>query len=138
VPRAKKSPKRTVFRFEYVTSTVSLMVRAGQGDGIVVHVVNDSAAVEQSRVIIYQNTGAGAVVATDSGVNPVAPTWQWGIGFTVRSSGEYWVRISASSEVLVPKASFERDQGGLWVPVVTYRPGDFAVFRLTPTRQRLW
>jgi hypothetical protein len=36
-----------------------------QADGIVVHVVNDSATGESTRVVIYQNTGAGAIVAVD-------------------------------------------------------------------------
>ena len=126
--RSSNAPK-----FEYVTSTVSML----QADGIVVHVVNDSATSESTRVVIYQNTGAGAIVAVDSGITVVAPTWQWGLGFTVPSSGEYWARISASSEFLIPKASFERLQGSFWAPVVSYRPGDFAVFKL-PLRKRIW
>jgi hypothetical protein len=137
--RAKKAPKKgPVFRFEYVTSTVSLLTQAGQGDGIVAHVVNDSAALHHTRVIVYHNTGAGAVISTDSGVIAIVPTWQWSIAFTVPSSGEYWVRIAVTSEVLIPKVSFERVQSGIWLPLVTYRPGDFAIFRLTPSRQRLW
>jgi len=46
--------------------------------------------------------------------------------------------VAASTDVVVPKVSFERSQSGLWVPVVTYRPGDFAVFDRAPTRHRLW
>jgi hypothetical protein len=108
-----------------------------KGDGIVVHVVNDSAATQSARVIIYQNTGAGAIVAADSGNAALIPTWQWGLGFTVPSSGEYWVRIHVSSEFLIPKASFERVQASIWMPLVTYRPGDFAIFKL-PQRKRIW
>src|SRR5207248_2835803 len=74
------------FKFEYVTSTVSLLVQAGQGDSIVVHVVNDSGASENTRAIIYKNTGAGAITASDSGPVAVAPTWQWGLGFTIPES----------------------------------------------------
>lgn len=48
------------------------------------------------------------------------------------------MRIAATSDVLIPKVSFERLQAGTWDPVVTYRPGDFAVFRLKPSRKRLW
>jgi len=121
-------------RFEYVTGTVSTY----KGDGIVAHVLNDSATTQHTRVIIYQNTGAGAVVSVDSGVTAIALNWMWSLGFTVPSSGEYWVRVAASTDVVVPKVSFERSQPGLWVPVVTYRPGDFAVFDRTPTRHRLW
>jgi hypothetical protein len=140
MPQARRAPKKKgpVFRFEYVTSTVSLLTQAGQGDGIVAHVVNDSAALEHARVIIYHNTGAGAVLSTDSGVSAIVPTWQWSLAFTVPSSGEYWVRVAATSEVLIPKVSFERVQNGIWLPIVSYRPGDFAIFRLTPSRQRLW
>ncbi len=94
MPRAKKAPKKApkkgpVFSFEYVTSTVSLLTQAGQGDGIGASVVNDSATLQHTRVIIYQNTGAGAVISADSGVTAIVPTWQWAIGFTVSSSGEY-------------------------------------------------
>jgi hypothetical protein len=134
MPAKKTSLKRKSLEFEYVTSTVSLL----QGDGIVVHVVNDSSSTEQVRVVIYQSTGAGAIVATDSGPVALTPTWQWGLGFTISTSGEYWVRIHASSEFLVPKASFERVKNSVWVPVVSYRPGDFAVFKLRPTRRRIW
>jgi hypothetical protein len=117
-----------------------MLVHAGQGDGIVASVVNDSGSTQHTRVIIYHDTGAGAVVAADSGISAIVPTWQWALGFTVPSSGEYWVRVAASSEVLVPKVSFERVQGGSgnWAPFVTYLPGDFATFQLKPTRKRLW
>jgi hypothetical protein len=121
------------FEFEYVTSTVSVL----KGDGIVVHVVNDSAAEGEAQAIIYQNTGAGASTVADSGVVAVAPMWQWGLGYTVSSGGEYWIRVRVSSQDLIPKASFERTQDSMWVPVVTYRPGDFAVFR-SPPRERIW
>jgi hypothetical protein len=90
------------------------------------------------RVIIYQNTGAGAIVATDSGPVALTPAWEWSLGFTIATSGEYWVPIHATSEFLVPKASFERVKNSVWVPVVSYPPGDFAVFKLRPTRRRSW
>jgi hypothetical protein len=122
------------FEFEYVSSSVSVL----NGDGIVVHVVNDSANNEETQAIIYQNTGAGATTTADSGVVPVTPTWQWGLAYTVSNSGEYWLRIRTSSASLIPKASFERVDNGVWVPVVTYRPGDFAVFKLLAARERLW
>ena len=118
---------------------MSLLVTAGgQGDGIVVHVVNDSGAAENARVVIYQNTGAGAVTLVDTGMVAIVPTWQWGLGFTVARSGEYWVRVQASSEFLIPKVQFERLQNGIWSPVIAYEPGDFAVFGLKPSRRRLW
>ena len=123
-----------LFKYEYVTSAVSLL----KNDGIVVHVVNDSGTTENARVVIYQNTGAGAIIAADSGVAAVIPTWNWGLGFTISSSGEYWVRVQVTSEFLVPKASFERVAAGIWLPFVTYRPGDFAIFDLVPTRKRRW
>ncbi len=132
------STKASTFRFEYVTSTVSLLVTAGQGDGIVVHVVNDSDAAENARVVIYRNTGAGAITVVDTGTIAVVPTWQWGLGFTVTESGEYWVRVQTTSEFLIPKVSFERVQNGTWTPVAVYSPGDFAVFQLKPSRKRVW
>ncbi len=126
------------YKYEYVTSTVSLIVRAGQGDGIVVHVLNDSNNAENTRVIIYENTGAGASMVSDSGSVAVVPTWQWGLGYTIAESGEYWVRIKSTSEFLIPKVSFERFQNSIWEPVVSYLPGDFAVFKLKPARKRVW
>jgi hypothetical protein len=125
---------RSYAEYEYVTSAVSML----EGDGVVVHVVNDSSTTRSSQIIIYRNTGAGAVTAADSNSVGVAPTWNWGLAFTISESGEYWLRIRASSAVLIPKASFERIDGSVWVPFVTYRPGDFAVFKLRPARKRLW
>jgi hypothetical protein len=125
-------------KFEYITSSVSGIITAGQADGIVIHVLNDSKAKEKARVIIYQNTGAGAVIATDSNVVDIVPSWQWGLGFTIPNSGEYWVRIEVTSSELIPKASFERIQNGIWIPYVSYKPGDFAIFALQPSRKRLW
>ena len=91
--------KKRVFKFEYVTSAVSVM----DGDGIVVvHVVNDSSVVESARVVIYKNTGAGAVTVSDLG-SDIAPTWNWGLGYAISESGEYWLRIQASSEFLLLK-----------------------------------
>ena len=78
------------------------------------------------------------MTASDTGTINVAPTWNWGLGYTVSTSGEYWLRIQTSSQFLIPKASFERFESAVWVPVVTYRPGDFAIFKIKPTRKRLW
>jgi hypothetical protein len=88
----KRPVRRPVkFEFEYVTSAVSLL----KDDGIVVHVVNDSALTAKSEIVIYQNTGAGAVTATDTGPAEVVPTWTWGLGYTIPQSGEYWLRVLA-------------------------------------------
>ena len=122
------------YLLEYITSAVSLLA----GDGIVVHVLNESQKKATTRVIIYQNTGAGAIVATDSGDKEVAPTWVWGLGYTLSSNGEYWVRIKATSETLVPKASFERDIASVWTPIVTYLPNTFAIFDLRGVKKRIW
>lgn len=124
----------TPFKFEYLTSAVSVLSR----DGIVVHVVNDSSVSETMRAVIYHNTGAGASIATDSGNVVLIPTWMWGLGFTVAASGEYWLRIRVNSEFLVPQASFERIRDGIWVPVVSFRPGDFATYDLRAQRKRIW
>jgi hypothetical protein len=126
--------KKRIFKLEYVTSAVSVL----DGDGIVVHVVNDSSVVESTKVVIYKNTGAGAVTVSDLGSFDVAPTWTWGLGYTISESGEYWLRIQATSEFLIPKASFERVRDSIWIPVVSYRPGDFALFKLQPSRRRFW
>ena|SRR5258708_26853443 len=113
---------------EYVTSTVSLL----ENDGIVVQVVNDDAVGGTIQILIFQDTGAGAVTAVDTGIVNVTPTSMGSVAFTISESGEYWVRVRASSEYLIPKASFER--GG--TPVVSYLPGDFAVFKRS--RKRIW
>jgi hypothetical protein len=117
---------------EYVSGAVNLLA----GEAIVAHIVNDSAVSESTRVVIFRNTGAGAVVETDSGAMALTPTWTGGIAHTISSPGTFWVRIQASSEALIPKASFERDVAGVFSPIVSYKPGDFAVFSLA--RKRLW
>jgi hypothetical protein len=89
-------------------------------------------------VIIYKNTGAGAIVSTDTKVVDIVPSWQWGLGFTIPDSGEYWVRVEVTSSDLIPKTSFERFTNGIWVPVVSYLPGDFAIFKRQPSRKRIW
>lgn len=122
------------FEFEYVTSAVSVF----KDDGIGVHVVNDSGASENTRVVIFQNTGAGASTVVDTGSVVVIPTWVWSLGFTVSDSGEYWLRVQVTSEFLVPEASFDRLRDGIFTPVVSYRPGDFAIFDLHPLRKRIW
>jgi hypothetical protein len=122
----------SAFELEYVTSAVSMPAN----DSIGVHVVNDSGQAENTRVVIYKNTGAGATTVIDTGRVVVTPTWTWVLGFTIKEPGEYWLRVQATSESLIPKASFERVDAGIWKPVVSYRPGDFAIFSLT--RKRLW
>ena len=129
---SKKAVAASAFALEYVTSSVSVL----PNDGIVVHVVNDSPVPEDVHVVIYQNTGAGAVTVADTGRVSVAATWTWTLGFTVKNPGEYWVRIQATSESLIPKADFQRVTSGIWTSFVSYKPGDFAVFSLT--RKRLW
>ena len=139
ITEEKQTPNKGIsLKFEYVTSTVSLLVTAGQGGGIVVHVVNDSNAAESARVVIYRNTGAGATIMVDTGAVAIVPTLQWGLGYTVEDSGEYWVRVQTTSEFLIPKVAFERVQNEAWTPVISYQPGDFAVFQLKPSRKRLW
>ena len=59
---------------QYVSGAVSAL----NGDGIVVHVINDSDAVENTHVTIYLNTGGGATVAEDTGNTAVAATWTCG------------------------------------------------------------
>ena len=119
---------------EYVTSAVPLFA----GDRIVVHVVNDGPVNQKTRVIIYQNTGAGATISTDSGDMVVTQTWTAGFGGPVSTNGEYWLRVQATSENLIPKASFERLISSVWNILVTYRPNDFAIFKLKPARHRIW
>ena len=128
----RKEAAGSEFELEYVTSTVSVL----PNESIVVHVVNDSGVAENTRVVIYRNGGAGAITVADTGRVVVTPTWTWNLGFTVSDPGEYWLRIQATSQSLIPKAEFQRVVSGIWNPIVSYKPGDFAVFSLT--RKRLW
>lgn len=123
----------SAFELEYVTGAVSVRT----DDGIGVQVVNDSGVAENTRVVIYKNTGAGAVAVVDTGRVVVAPTWTWIMSFPVKDSSNYWLRVQTTSESLIPSASFERlDAAGVSKTLESYRPGDFAVFSLT--RKRLW
>ncbi len=79
MPEEMEELAGSAFDLEYVTSAVSVLVN----DGIVVHVVNDSGVAEDTRVVIYQNTGAGAVTVVDSGRVTVGPTWTWGMALPV-------------------------------------------------------
>ncbi|MGF6755237.1 hypothetical protein [Paraburkholderia sp. GAS42] len=117
--------------FEYVTSTVSLLVN----DGIAVHVLNNGASTERARIQFFENTGAGAVQVADSGDIEFIATGAGGTGLTVQKSGEYWVRIRVSSEFLVAQVSFERLDGTSRNPIIVYSPRDFAVFELP---HRIW
>ena len=122
----------SAFELEYVTSAVGM----GLNDNILVDVVNDSGVVENTRVVFYKNTGAGAVVVADTGRVNVAATWTWSASLAVKDGSAYWLRIQTTSESLVPRALFVRDEAGVIRTVESYRPGDFAVFSLT--RKRLW
>lgn len=140
MPGKPRVPKqKNPFLFEYVTSTVALLEKNGQGDGIVVQVLNDSVATTKAQALIYQNGGGGAVVVVDSGLVDLPPTWAWSLIFTIAKTAEYWVRIRAASEFSVPSVNFERaDATGMWLPVARYLPGDFATFKLKPARRRIW
>lgn len=122
----------SAFELEYVTSAVGL----AKDDNIGIQVVNDSGVAENVRVVVYKNTGAGAVTVADTSRVVVTPTWTWGMGLAVKDSADYWLRIQATSDALVPKALFLHDEAGVWKTIESYRPGDFAVFSLT--RKRLW
>jgi hypothetical protein len=118
------SQSEVVMHLEYITGAVSLLAN----DGIVVKTLNHSDQRESVRIRIFENTGAGAVQATDSGIMDLIPSWSGGLAFTVTPPGDYWVQILTSSEVVVVTAAFERLEGGRFVPIVSYLPGDFAVF----------
>ena len=126
------------FALEYVTGAVSMII----GDGIVIHVTNDSQAEAITQLIIYQNTGTGAIIKSDSGSYPLVPTWMGGASYTIQESGEYWVRILSTSEFVIPQVSFDRlSEPGLnprppFTPFVMYEPGGFAVSELQPQRRR--
>ena len=92
---------------------------------------------EEAEIIIYQNTGGGAVIAAQQAQTGIIPSWTWGLGYTIQSSGEYWVRVRVGLESSIPTVCFERVQGGIWVPVARYLPGDFAVFDLSGRRRML-
>lgn len=119
-----------MFTLEYVTGRVGMF----KGDGIVVNAINDSTASENVGIIIYH----GASVASDSGTLVVTPMTISGLGFTVPQNGDYWLRVRVTSECLVVTASFERLRDGNFVPLLSYLPGDFAIFRLQPSKTRLW
>lgn len=122
----------SAFELEYVTSAVGMATN----DNILVDVVNDSGVAENVRVVIYKNTGPGAVMVADTGRVVVTPTWTWGLSFPVKDASAYWLRVQVTSESLIPRALFLHEEARVWRTVESYRPGDFAVFSLT--RKRLW
>jgi len=126
------------YRYEYLTSAETLKVFPNQGDAISVVVLNDGAVEEYTYVVIYRDTGAGVMSIVDKGPQVVYPASAWTLGYTALEAGEYWVRIQATSQFLIPKVSFERYGDRAWSPLVSYAPGDFAVFQLKPLRKRMW
>lgn len=122
------------FAFECVTSTVSVY----ENDGIRVDVLNASDTDQRTRVVVYLSTGGGAQKLTDTGELTLPPTFRWAMAYTTETSGEYWVRILVGSQYLIPDVSFVRFVDGRQTSFVRYLPGDFAVFKLKPTRQRRW
>ncbi len=126
------------FKYEYLTSAETLMVFPNQGDALSVVVLNDSSAFEYTHITIYRDTGAGTTTMVEKGPQVVYPTSQWHLGYTALEAGEYWVRIQTTSQYLIPKVSFERYGDRAWSPLVSYTPGDFAVFQLKPLRKRMW
>ena len=119
----------------FVRDYVSGVVSMRKDEGIVVKVLNDSGVNENARVVLYQVTGAGSSVHSDSGRGSVIPGWAWNVGLTIRDDGDYYVRIQATSDAFVPSAIFQRlTAAGVFAPFLTYAPGDFAVFDLTRRR----
>src|SRR5262245_21263921 len=119
MPEEKEGIARGPFNFEYVTGDMPLLAN----DGFETHILNDSGTAESMRVVVYQNTGAGAVVYKDTGTMPVAPAWSGGFSGNFIDPGNYWIRIQVSSENLVPQVLFVRDVAGVFQPLNIYRPG---------------
>jgi hypothetical protein len=126
------------FKYEYLTSAETLMVFPNQGDAISVVVLNDGVVEEYTYVVIYRDTGAGTRAMVDQGPQVVYPAAAWSLGYTALEAGEYWVRIQTTSQFMIPKVSFERYGDRAWCPLVSYTPGDFAVYQLRPLRKRMW
>jgi len=119
-------------RFEFVTSIVQL----GDGDAVLVIVLNHSISQENARIRVFRDTADGAVQVADSRDLTVSPTVQSFFDFRVQSSGGHWVQIEGSSDLFVPSVSFQRFDGSVFRPITDYLPGDFAVFEFQRLRLR--
>ncbi len=108
-----------------MTNAVSLLAN----DGIGVRVINDSGVAENTRVVVYQNGGAGATTVADTGRVAVTPTWMWAMGLAVKNPGDDWLRIQTTSESLIPQATFERVTSTTSSPIMIYKPGPFPCFK---------
>ena len=109
---------------EYVSGTEFILAN----DSILIFVLNTDELPGTTRVIIYQDSAGGGVVFADTGVLNVVPTGSEAIGVSLLTTGFYWLKIYASSRLLVPNAHFIRLQGGQQVTFSSYSPGDFAAF----------
>ena len=123
-----------VFTIEYATGAVTL----SQGDGLVIHVTNDSSQAEDVQLTIFENMEAGAIPVVGPHTQTLPPLFTGGLGFTARAGGEYWVRIQVGSQFIIPHVSFERLQQRTLTPWLVYKPGEFAVFDQQPVRRRRW
>jgi hypothetical protein len=122
-----------VFTIEYATGAVSLF----RGDGLVIHVTNDSSQAEDVQLTIFENMEAGATTVAGPHIQTLPPLFTGGLGFTAPNGGEYWVRIQGS-EFTIPHVFFEHLQQRTRTPWLVYKPGDFAVFEQQPVRRRRW
>jgi hypothetical protein len=126
-----------LFTFEYLTGAFLLY----EDDGIQGSVLNPTSA----DVDFYMEIHNGSTLTlVDHFDVTVPPGEAWGFGFTALPNvggGAYWLRLRTSSEFLIPTLSWvrsEQAEGGKFVPFVNFRPGDFAIFRLRPTHERIW
>ena len=139
------------FDIEYVTGAEGLWNGctngpdscAYNGNGIVVFVYNNSENIQDGEIVIYKNTGARGQLVSEHQFS-IPPNHNAGLAYTIdfeAGSGNYWVAIRASSDLLVPTVTFEHwveEEGpGMFLPFVHYKNGDFAVFKLKKSGKRV-
>ena len=147
-PKPQEAQPADPFQFEYITSSVEM----GAGGYFDLSVLNCSSNKEQQiQVEVYASVKSGyagniePILITGTEVITIKPKHIYTLRHNRRSDSwsgnarEYWIRIKASSELLIPKVEFRYfrtinnpNPSQPPLKLADYLPGDFAVYSRHP------
>lgn len=147
-PKPQKTLPADPFQFEYITGSVEM----GAWAYIDLSVLNCSSNKDQQiQVEVYASVKTGyagniePILIISTEVRTIKPKYIYTLKHSRRSDSwsgnprEYWVRIKASSELLIPKVEFRYYQtinnpnpSQPPLKLADYLPGDFAVYSRHP------
>ncbi len=107
-------------RLDYMTAPVPVSVF----NAISVNVLNHSALTESVRIRIHYRNAGGVGLLSDTGDVNLIAAGTYSAAIAASEEGDYWIQIHTNCESLIPSATFHNTGS----PVISYSPGDFAVF----------